>query len=57
MHNHYNSNFFDRIRHLLNPLHVYCRLTSIGIPSRYARGICKTYEICFYKLTLGNHDH
>lgn len=49
----YSSNFLDRIRHILNPLHVYCRLTSLGMPSRVARSICKTYEICLYKPTLG----
>jgi|GEM_PF-1041256 hypothetical protein len=48
-----NSNFLDRIRHLFNPLHVYCRLISLGMPSRMAMGICKTYEICLYKPTLG----
>jgi hypothetical protein len=57
MHNRLNSNFLDRIRHLLNPLHVYCRLTSLGMPSRVARGICRTYEVCLYKPTLGGSDH
>jgi len=56
MHNISKSNFLDRIRHLLNPLHIYCRLTSIGMPSRVAMGICKTYETCLYRPTLGGND-
>lgn len=53
----YSFNLLDRIRHLLNPLHVYCRLTSLGMPSRVARTICRTYETRVYKPTLGSQDH
>ena len=48
-----NITLLDKIRHLLNPLHVYCRLTCFGISSRYARGICRIYEENIYKPTLG----
>lgn len=45
--------FFDRIRHVLNPLHIYCRLTSLGFSGKFARDICKVYEAGIYKPTLG----
>jgi len=48
-----NVTFLDRIRHQLNPLHIYCRLTCYGISSKVSRDICKIYETGFYKLTLG----
>jgi hypothetical protein len=41
------------MRHRLNPLHIYCRLTCLGIPSRMAMDICKVYETGIYKATLG----
>lgn len=43
----------DRIRHVLNPLHIYCRLTCLGISCKVARDICKIYEAGIYKPTLG----
>lgn len=49
----HNITFLDKIRHMLNPLHVYCRLTCLGISSKAARDICKVYETGFYKPTLG----
>lgn len=55
MRNTYNSNFLDQVRHRLNPLHVYCRLISLGFSSRIAKGICRTYETCLYRPTLGHH--
>lgn len=45
--------FIDRIRHMFNPLHVYCRLTCFGISSKCALNICKVYEESIYKPTLG----
>lgn len=34
----------DSLRHLLNPLHVYCRLLDMGVPTVRARAICARYE-------------
>ena len=48
-----NVTLMDRIRHLLNPLHVYCRLTYVGIPQEVALGICKNYEAFVYSRTIG----
>jgi hypothetical protein len=48
-----NITFLDRIRHHLNPLHIYCRLTCLGISSKMALGICKVYETSVYRTTLG----
>lgn len=45
--------FMDKIRHLFNPLHIYCRLTHLGMPKKFARDISKTYEACLYKQTIG----
>jgi hypothetical protein len=43
----------DKIRHHLNPMHVYCRLTELGISSKHAKGLCKIYDAIFYKSILG----
>ena len=48
-----NITFLDRTRHLLNPLHIYCRLTCLGVSSKVAMDICKIYEAGIYKPTLG----
>jgi hypothetical protein len=48
-----NLTLLNKIRHQLNPLHIYCRLTYLGISSRVAMGICKIYETGIYKTTLG----
>jgi len=45
--------FTDKIRHLLNPLHIYCRLTYIGVSRKVALGICKNYEAFVYSRTIG----
>jgi hypothetical protein len=45
--------FMDKIRHLLNPLHIYCRLTYIGVSQKVALGICKNYEAFVYRRTIG----
>jgi hypothetical protein len=48
-----NTTFMDKIRHLFNPLHLYCKLTDCGMSKKVALDICKTYEACVYKRTLG----
>lgn len=48
-----NLTLLDKIRHQLNPLHIYCRLTCFGISSKVAKDLCKIYEAGFYKPTLG----
>lgn len=48
-----NTTFMDKIRHLFNPLHLYCKLTDCGVSRKVALDICKTYEACVYKQTLG----
>ena len=48
-----NVTFMDKIRHVLNPLHIYCRLTYIGVSQKVALGICKSYEACVYRRTIG----
>lgn len=45
--------FLDRIRHHLNPLHIYCRLICLGLSSKTALGICRVYEGRIYKTTIG----
>ena len=48
-----NLTLLDRIRHRLNPVHVYCRLTEFGLPPRHAKTICEIYEVIFFKSVLG----
>lgn len=36
-------------QHYLNPLHVYCRLRDIGVPTPVARSISAGYERVLYR--------
>jgi len=44
----------DRMRHRLNPLHFYCRLTHLGVSPKTAMCICRVYETGIYKSILGS---
>jgi hypothetical protein len=39
---------FLRIQHVLNPLHVYCRLVDRGLSKKLSMSICKFYGIIVY---------
>lgn len=39
------------LQHKFNPLHVYCRLVSLGFQETSARRICYAYEGLVYKRT------
>ncbi|WP_291323627.1 hypothetical protein [Desulfonatronospira sp.] len=41
----------DTIRHILNPLHVYCRLINVGLDAPKAKAICRFYQK-LYSLVL-----
>lgn len=34
----------ESLRHLFNPLHLYCRLKQCGLPSGSALRVCSLYE-------------
>jgi len=34
----------EKLRHRLNPLHVYCRLVDLGVSRARAGRICAVYE-------------
>jgi|GEM_PF-941604 len=36
-------------QHYLNPLHVYCRLCDLGVPSGVARAVSSGYERVLYR--------
>ncbi len=38
----------NALRHRLNPLHLYCRLCDLGLPTRLARGLSAGYERVLY---------
>lgn len=38
------------LQHLLNPLHLYCRLRDCGIGSLRAQRLCASYEKLVYRL-------
>jgi hypothetical protein len=42
--------FKRTLEHLLNPLHVYCRLRDMGMGGGPARVFCRTYERSVYRL-------
>lgn len=37
-----------KLQHLLNPLHIYCRLRDLGLSPELASRICSVYERSFY---------
>lgn len=39
--------FADRLRHYLNPLHLYCRICDLGISEEIAMWIVKKYEAIY----------
>lgn len=42
----------DRLRHYLNPLHIYCRLLAVGFNRNAARSISRWYEKAIYSHTV-----
>ena len=41
-------------QHYLNPLHVYCRLCDLGLPSPVARTLSAGYERIVYRTVSGS---
>jgi hypothetical protein len=39
----------DRLQHMLNPLHVYCRLRQLGMAGERAMRMCAVYERYLYR--------
>jgi len=48
-----NSQNASAAQHYLNPLHVYCRLRDLGLPSSVARTISSGYERILYRRAAG----
>jgi len=42
----------EKMRHYLNPLHVYCRLLNVGLNRKAARSISRWYERAIFKHTV-----
>ncbi len=42
----------SRLQHRFNPLHVYCRLRTIGVADKAARVVTSCYEKMLYRLVL-----
>ncbi|MBG0791085.1 MAG: hypothetical protein H0S80_11370 [Desulfovibrionaceae bacterium] len=42
----------QRLQHRLNPLHLYCRLRSLGMPHTAAARLSRCYERALYRLVL-----
>lgn len=38
------------MQHMLNPLHVYCRLKDIGVSGPLAHRMCRMYERFVFRL-------
>lgn len=43
--------FRDFIQHHMNPLHIYCRLRSLGLAGATARKVSTCYERVIYQRT------
>ena len=41
-----------KLQHLLNPLHIYCRLQQAGLAEAVARRLCVAYERTVYRRIL-----
>lgn len=52
------SNFKELIigetKHILNPLHVYCRLIDIGLSKSIAKTVCSFYERTLFRTFISN---
>jgi len=46
------STLRHRLQHLLNPLHLYCRLLEAGLAEPTARRMSRAYERALYRLLL-----
>ncbi|WP_419785106.1 hypothetical protein [Pseudodesulfovibrio sp.] len=44
--------FRCRLQHHLNPLHVYCRLRTLGVDQRTAKMVSACYEKIVYRFVL-----
>ena len=44
--------YIQRIKHVMNPLHVYCRLIDFGMSVGFSRRIGVTYEKYFHRYLL-----
>jgi hypothetical protein len=40
----------DALHHMLNPLHMYCRLKGIGVGHDAAHKMCRAYERYIFRL-------
>jgi hypothetical protein len=40
----------ETLRHILNPLHIYCRLKSCGLQHHTAHRICCAYERLYARI-------
>jgi hypothetical protein len=46
----------SKIQHILNALHIYCRLCDIGITEKKARRVCVWYERKVHRRMYGNKE-
>lgn len=46
------SGFKSQLQHLFNPLHIYCRLRTLGIDHSAARVVTACYEKAIYRFIL-----
>ncbi len=46
------KNLRHQLQHLLNPLHLYCRLQQAGLTEAAARRLCVAYERSVYRRIL-----
>ena len=44
------SRFRKAVHHVLNPLHVYCRLKDMGLSGPMAHKMCRAYERFVFRL-------
>ncbi|MGE4299250.1 MAG: hypothetical protein AB7E47_14630 [Desulfovibrionaceae bacterium] len=42
----------QRIKHHMNPLHLYCRLREMGFSGPGARRLCRLYERFIYRAAI-----
>ncbi len=44
-----SQRFLSALQHRLNPLHLYCRLCDLGLPTALARSLSAKYERAVFR--------
>jgi len=49
-----HPNILDMMRHHLNPLHLYCKLTKLGFNNNFSLKVSRVYEKLYKRALIGS---